>query len=124
MPEQTKYEAWINSWLSVNEAYGGCDKATREMVKEFPELRRVAGYYHCVLWGRRTHWWCVTEDGEVVDPTASQFPSKGKGWYEEVTDFSEFPTGVCMDCGDPVYHGDTFCSPECETATRLYLGIK
>jgi hypothetical protein len=35
----------------------------------------------CPIWGARDHFWCVDGEDNVVDPTASQFPSKGTGVY-------------------------------------------
>lgn len=119
---ESKFSDWIAASVAANgNGYAECDTRTRLMVEAFPELRRVPGYYYCPIWGRRTHWWCVTQDGTVIDPTATQFPLRGIGVYEEVTDFSKLPTGVCMDCGDPVYNHRTFCNEECEMATRAYL---
>lgn len=59
-----------------------CYKVTREMLRAFPELWRVHGYYYCWILGKRKHWW-LTDGNVVIDPTASQFPSKGEGRYEE-----------------------------------------
>ena len=49
-----------------------------------PSLRLVRGFYHCPLWGKQNHWWCVRSDGTIVDPTVKQFPTAGAGAeYEE-----------------------------------------
>ncbi len=116
----TEYQRWIKEHYPTQEsAYGKCVEATKLMQQAFPELRRVRGFYYCLIWGERTHCWL--QNGEdIIDPTAIQFPSSG-GPYHEVADESEIPTGVCMDCGDPVYNHDTFCSESCEMATRAYL---
>lgn len=115
-----EYRKWIDEHYPTQEsAYGKCDEATLAMQKEFPHLRRVRGFYYCIVWGERTHWWLQDGD-DIVDPTAIQFPSSG-GPYDEVTDESQIPTGVCMDCGSPVYNFDTFCSRACEEETRRYL---
>lgn len=120
---KTEYAEWIAREVPDHAAaYGNCAEVTARMVEAFPDLRRVSGFYHCWAWGRRQHFWCVTNVGEVVDPTARQFPSAGAGDYQEVTNPSEVPTGVCMDCGADVYEGATFCDDECERRTRAYLG--
>ena len=117
-----QYADWIAAEYAGH-GYGKCDEATTRMVASFSELRRTRGMYHCPMWGERTHWWCVATDGTIVDPTAGQFPSMGMGEYQEITDDADCPTGVCLDCGAHVYKDATFCSPECERATRAYLGL-
>lgn len=112
------YKQWIND--NVDEAYGLCNGISHQMLKAFPELIITNGQYECPIWGRRTHWWLKTIDGQIIDPTAKQFPSKGIGQYREFTDEERqnLPTGICPDCGDDVYKGNTFCSKRCE---RLYM---
>lgn len=84
-----------------------CGSATEDMVATFPELRRVRGHY-----GYHTHWWCVTPDGEIVDPTAKQFPPGLE--YKEYT--GPDPVGKCMWCGELVWnydYGSSACSKDC-----------
>lgn len=122
-----KYSSWIALHYPDNtgtEAYGKCAEATELMVAEFPELLRVRGHYMCAIWGMREHWWCETADGEVIDPTANQFPTKGVGTYiTYVPDERGEPTGKCLDCGEYTYDGRNFCSDRCERATRAYMGL-
>lgn len=106
-----RYAAWIEEHVR-DDGYGQCEKLTEAMVAAFPELRRIPGWYHDELWGARQHWWCVTEAGEIVDPTAGQFPTRGLGDYEEY-DGRPLPTNPCANCGGPVYDGNTVCSPAC-----------
>ncbi len=113
------YSSWIT--LNVPDPYGTCAKHTSAMCEAFPELKRVRGFYYCASWGERQHWWCVTPDGTIVDPTAAQFPSKGRGVYVEWDESAKQPTGMCMDCGSYCYDCDTFCSPECERSTMAYM---
>ena len=116
------YSDWVEN--NVKEAYGRCKEYVEKMHTTFPELSVRRGFYHCPFWGERQHWWLEDEDGQVVDPTAVQFPSKGAGEYESLNDDEledKVPTGVCMDCGAPVYHGVMFCSERCEMATLNYL---
>lgn len=121
------YGAWIAAHYPTPEAaYGQCKEAVEAMTKAFPELRPARGFFFSIAWGERQHHWCVTNDldAEIVDPTRHQFP--GGGTYEELSGTDEeiadrVPTDVCMDCGDPVYHGATFCGSACENATIAYL---
>jgi hypothetical protein len=115
-----------DDWIAANakrfeDVYGKCADLSRAMQKAFPELRLARGIYDCPVWGERTHWWLVAPGGDVVDPTASQFPSKGIGEYRELKEGDRIPSGVCMDCGDTVYDGATFCSDACKAATLSYL---
>ena len=125
------YPEWIAANVPQDTGgYGKCREHAAAMARAFPGLRKAAGFYHCPSWGRREHWWCVEEDtGRVVDPTAGQFPSRGAGEYEELdlddpADRARVPTGVCMDCGEPVYRMETFCSNLCEERTMAYLGME
>lgn len=119
----TTYGEWIERYVSAQPdrfVRGKCDAATRAMVAEFPELRRACGFAH-TTWGADQHWWCVTPDGRVVDPTVSQFPMVTYEEIDPVADRDLIPTGVCMDCGDSVFAHATFCSEPCEARTRAYL---
>ena len=113
------YKLWIKENVSV--AYGKCSKVTEMMVVEFPELKRVRGYYHCPIWGKREHWWLVDTEGEIVDPTVSQFPSGGFGEYEPWIEGSPEPTGMCPNCGEVCYNGDGVCSEKCHQEYMAYL---
>ncbi len=106
-----KYREWISE--NVQNAYGKCAEVTNEMAVAFPELVRVRGHYYCWVWGERSHWWLVDENGSIVDPTAEQFPSKGNGEYVQWIDGTPEPTGKCANCGNLVYNGDTCCSEIC-----------
>lgn len=125
-PRGAEYAAWIEAFVSAQPnrfVRGKCAEATLAMIEAFPELRRAAGFVHCT-WGRDQHFWCVTPDGTVVDPTAEQFRAVFE--YEELDlDDPEtqrrIPTGRCLDCGDDVYEGKSFCSEACEASTRAYL---
>jgi hypothetical protein len=114
---QSKYASWIAAQREIRNA---CAQVTADMVREFPELRRVRGHYHCPFTGMRPHWWCVDPSGRVVDPTASQFPSNGCGEYDPWVEGAEEPTGKCIHCGAYAYGGSYFCSPQCELANQKY----
>jgi hypothetical protein len=128
----TNTQAWIGNssywdWLQAN--YAGqnlkarCGPIVREMVKEFPELKACPGHYICPVSGQHEHWWCETEDGEIVDPTYSQFVSQGFGEYEPWPEGEPIPIGKCFNCGGLVYtaeHGGV-CSENCHIEYRAYL---
>ena len=116
---KAKYVAWIAAY--VTETYGKCAKVTEAMQADFPELVRVRGHYYCLIWGVRSHWWLVDTDGEVVDPTAAQFPSGGRGVYVPWEEGTPEPTGVCPNCGGYVYTGDTCCSENCSMEYMAYI---
>ena len=113
------YLDWIKA--NVKETYGMCDSVTQAMAAAFPELERIRGHYHCHIWGERAHWWLVTDGGEIVDPTAEQFPSKGTGTYTPWAEGASEPTGICMNCGDYVYDGECFCSERCKSLVMADL---
>jgi hypothetical protein len=97
-----EYEAWIETLVKEHGTalMGQCQVAVRNMVLAFPELRAVAGHSYGV-WGKRGHWWLVAPDGEIVDPTISQFP--GPIEYEEWVPGSEVRVGKCMNCGEEIW---------------------
>ena len=116
------YDEWIEQNVPDHTAaYGKCADVTEAMAAAFPELRRVRGHYYCTAWGERSHWWLVTPSGEVVDPTAKQFPSAGHGYYEPWIEGAEEPSGKCPNCGGMVYGGGTVCSDDCARAYTAYL---
>jgi hypothetical protein len=107
-----KYTSYMTE--NFKEVYGKCAEATQQMAVQFPELQRVRGHYYCPVWGEREHWWLKTQDGEIIDPTASQFPSKGHGEYIEWIEGTPEPPGVCLNCGSYVYDNNSFCCKRCE----------
>lgn len=117
MGQSKHYDQWIEGHYPTPElAYGQCDEATKQLVAAFPELQRVRGHYYCWTWGERSHWWAVAEDGTIVDPTARQFPSGGRGMYVPWEEGAEEPSGKCPNCGGYVYGGGTVCSDQCGDA--------
>lgn len=74
---------------------GRCKELAENAIQNDPSLRLVRGYYYCPIWNHKDpHWWCVTSDGTIVDPSAKQFPSKGRGTYTEFD--GRIP---CAECG-------------------------
>lgn len=122
-----KYEKWIKENVDLKDnGYGKCQEVTTEMVKEFPELQQIRGFYYCPLWGERMHWWCINEEFSLlIDPTAEQFPSRGSGVYDSVDedDPGSIPTGKCPNCGGFCYNGNYCCSENCyEEYARYCMG--
>jgi hypothetical protein len=113
-----EYAAWIEA--NVQDPHGRCREVTEQMADAFPELIRVRGHYYCLHWGERQHWWLVMPDGEIVDPTAAQFPSKGDGDYEQWDESRPEPTGICPNCGEFAYDGKTCCSDACGRAYAAF----
>ena len=110
-------------WITVNvedDGYGQCKEVSRKMAEVFPELKRIRGHYYCWAWGERAHWWLADANGTIIDPTAQQFPSKGKGEYVPWPEGALEPTGMCPNCGDPCYDGNTCCSESCANAYVAY----
>ena len=95
---------------------GKCKEACEELVKENPELKLVRGYYICPLWGKQEHWWCKSSNGNIIDPTVKQFPTKGVA-----AEYIEFDGYIeCAECGKRIKEEDAdidgryaFCSLNC-----------
>ena len=115
-----KYNLWISE--NVNETYGKCAELTLKMQEAFPELTRVRGHYYCYTWGEREHWWLFDEENQqIVDPTVDQFPSKGIGEYMPLDESLPEPTGMCPNCGEYCFEGNSMCSENCEISYMAYL---
>jgi len=114
------YSEWIV--INVIDPVSTCREVTMEMEKEFPELTRVRGHYHCWIWGVREHWWLFDPAGNVVDPTRAQFPSRGDGVYVPWNEGAPEPTGKCANCGDYVFDGSTLCGESCRVEFMVELG--
>ena len=95
---------------------GRCKELSEAACAADPTLTLVRGYYFCPLWGtEEPHWWCVTPDGTIHDPTREQFPSAGLGIY---TPFNGMV--ACAECGKEVKEEEAsldsnyaFCSDLC-----------
>lgn len=115
MKMKTIYADWIrNNFPSKQSAKLSCLEATAFMKHEFPELTRVRGH---VLVGIhfRPHWWLITEDGEIVDPTSHQW-DEPISLYDPLPNDAEEPVGRCLECGDLSFRslgGDSYYCHEC-----------
>jgi hypothetical protein len=83
----------------VNSLRGKCKEMSEELVKKDPTLTLVRGWYYEPLWNKdEEHWWTKTIEGEIIDPTASQFPSGGIPEF-----YTEFDgTMSCSECGKKI----------------------
>lgn len=77
---------------------GKCKEMAEALHIADPSLRLVRGWYYDHAWGKQAHWWCVDTSGRIQDPTKDQFPSAGRGMYEEFDGWFE-----CAQCGKPVH---------------------
>lgn len=101
---------------------GKCKEACEALADAHPDYRIVRGWYDCPLSVRQEHWWCVDQDGTVVDPTRKQFLSKGVGEYIEYKGILP-----CSQCGKDMAESDihstsgkfAFCSYECHRSCVL-----
>jgi hypothetical protein len=130
---EAAYEGWIAEWASKQRLLRGrCASATAEMVEAFPELRRVAGWVFGAKTPPTEHFWCVTPDASIVDPTASQF--SGELTYREFQPGDSVCVGRCMNCGDYIYaqvdrlddasHRRSVCGDDCERALTSEFSLE
>lgn len=95
---------------------GQCLPLCKALIAGDASLRLVRGHYFCPVWhSAEPHWWCEKPDGTVVDPSCRQFPSNGRGCYEEFNGVVE-----CSNCGKRMLEAEAdfesnyaFCSDVC-----------
>jgi hypothetical protein len=116
------YAQWIAAHVPADPT-GTCREVTAAMGAAFPELKRARGYYLGAGMERRwPHWWLVTADGTIVDPTAAQWPDHGRGFYAERDESEPEPTGKCSNCGEYCYEGRSpCCSEACDREYHAYI---
>lgn len=124
----SSYTIWIEQWLAENRAYGNCQAACTAMAEAFPELTTVPGHVSCD-WGYRAHWWLTDTDGNIVDPTVSQFGVVFD--YCPWKPGDEVRVGKCMNCGDEIWRSvqvldpppkqECICSDECKVSFAKYM---
>lgn len=125
-----RYARFADLWAEVCRprpcgVTGTCREAVDLMLRQFPELKAVRG--HALMLDASPHerkewphWWCVTEDGTIVDPTASQFP--GRIQHVPLDESKGEPTGRCPNCGGLCYEHKYLCCEKCETEYAVYCG--
>jgi len=124
---KSEYAAWTQEHCQGVQA-GLCHARAVQMQKAFPELILCRGYYSSPVDGVRGHWWLKTAEGEIVDPTVSQFAMGASGVYEEYDQevHGELPIGKCMNCGSEVFQSanppsSCMCSEACAVSFDAYL---
>lgn len=106
-----------------------CAQFTRVMAERFPDLQRVAGFYFAPdsEASHGEHWWLEAKDGAIVDPTADQFPSQGRGRYVRYDPKQHTVVkGSCMCCGMPLVSrmGHYPCSESCDRELAQEYGCR
>ena len=130
---KAEYAAWIESYRQANPILrGACQSATEDMAKAFPELTRVPGRIKFVAGGSTEHWWLTAPDGEVIDPTVSQFEyalAHGGVEYAPWRPGDKVLVGRCMNCGDDIWRRvqilggprESVCGEECAADFAAYI---
>ena len=121
-----RYGAFRALWRSwcFGDVTQSCQDAVAVLVILCPELTAVRGTVVMTDppdGDRRpwTHWWAVTGFGDIVDPTAEQFPSPIE--YTPVDESKGDPTGRCPNCAGLCYESRYLCSDKCEREYTAYL---
>ena len=104
------YFEWISSkYHTLESTLGKCKEACLLMQKDFPELKVTNGFVELAFVEEPvTHWWCVTQEGVIVDPTSFQYEANGSPImsYEEISEEHPerlFEKRKCMNCGEYYY---------------------
>jgi hypothetical protein len=87
---------------------GTCKELVDQAIAADPTMKAVRGYYHCPIWGKQQHWWCVRMDGTIYDPSVKQFPTAGVcAEYEEFDGWCN-----CAECGKRIREEEAqMCGP-------------
>lgn len=96
-----RYQRWIDANVPARPG-GTCRIVSAAMAREFEELSAVEGVVRYLqqcpdreryaVQRTTSHSWCVTESGQIVDPTAEQF--------EAIGSLSYVPNGPLPEAGD------------------------
>lgn len=123
---KTMHLEWVEKHYPTPEkARIACLEATLDMAVAFTDLTRVRGVAHVkepfdLPPTRAPHWWLVDYEGNIIDPTAHQYPTEILK-YDPVDESRGEPTGKCPNCEDLAYGGQYFCSDKCEKSFAEYL---
>ena len=79
-----EYADWIEGYLASHPhgVVGMCAYASNLMMATFPELQLHGGFVKTPL-GVDLHYWLTSPEGEIVDPTESQFGKLQPEDYED-----------------------------------------
>ena len=129
-----EYQEWIDAYREKHDNYlrSICMSASIDMAQEFPELEIVRGFVIDDIGIKHEHWWCKSkEDGEIIDPTSTQFRVITQYLPWKPGDLVR--AGTCMNCGEPIYLSPPsldepppdgvpcFCGDYCEQEYLRYL---
>lgn len=112
-----------------------CGPFTKAFIEKFPELSLRSGFIMFRSGFRSEHFWCVKEDGTIVDPTVDQFhwdpimePAPRYKVFNPEED--EVYLGKCPNCGEEI-HGISegpnaldftgYCDDECAAEYGRYV---
>ena len=96
---------------------GKCKEMSEELIKKDSSLRLVRGFYCDPIWNTEDqHWWCEDTEGNIIDPSKDQFPTRGlAGTYREFDGYF-----TCYGCGkqleefEGIQRGNVIvCAGEC-----------
>ena len=95
---------------------GKCRELSEKAIANDPTLTLVRGHYYCPVWGEQPHWWTITAEGKIFDPSVKQFPTQGVG-----AEYVPFDGVVeCAQCGKRLPEEEAsfdsnyaFCSSRC-----------
>lgn len=126
---ETKYESWISDYLILMnyEVLGECKNACTQMKKFFPELTITNGFVQSPLLENEEgleHWWLKDKEGNIIDPTRSQYEYVEPITYIEIDDnhpARNMPRNKCPNCGKYFYGTGYLCSDKCEKEYIDYM---
>lgn len=90
---------------------GTCGTYVRKFTEMFPELKEQPGFINFQVgienYRPGEHYWCVHEDGRIIDPTLEQFYHARNGYqpfYKPLDEEKDIiQIGKCMNCGSEIY---------------------
>lgn len=118
-----------------------CVGFTEKLAKLHPELTLQAGFVHFKTFADQgfkgsEHWWCLTPEGQIIDPSVAQFGEVTEANPLVYTPFNpdthKIIIGKCMNCGWEIYGLEaegplSVCRPQdndtdqdCEAELRRY----
>lgn len=102
---------WVaENYPTAESAKLKCAEATEKMEAEFG-FKRIRGHVMIDL-NMRPHWWCVDDDGEIIDPTAHQWECR-PAIYEPFDEAEGEPHGKCINCGSLLFRSRGDSSFKC-----------
>lgn len=85
---------WMHERNIGNPMYGHCYHSSAVLKHFHPDLKLNKG----LDWEGEWHWWCVDEDGTIIDITKEQYTSIGKPLpYDEAIEAKELWQGTYKD---------------------------